>query len=176
MNVSKGQAKIFIIVILVIATSIFIYEGYQHLFNSQDRNRINEFPEKIGEYSRTNVLLDDLLRSDMQSSAMITYSDPDSETWALVHITIYKTENFAETEYKKAGNTGRTECLIGQLEGVCKTDSSYGRVNFTFGWLEGNKIRNIGVSEKKEDYEDIDKVEERCEEKMLLFIEAFEET
>jgi len=62
---------------------------------------------------------------------MITYSG--SEGWVIVSLTAYKTGEVAKRNYNKAEETGRKECEVAGLSGMCKTSFFLNTVNVSFG-------------------------------------------
>ena len=129
-----------------------------------------KFPRQIGEYTKTGINNMPLC-PDMESNTMITYSG--SEGWVIVSLTAYKTDEAAKRNYNKAEETGRKECEVTGLSGMCKTGFSYNTVNVSFGWREGKTLKVIAVSKQKQANENINDIEKKCKEKLLLFIDAF---
>lgn len=130
----------------------------------------DKFPEQIGEYSKTGMNNMSLC-PEMESNIMVTYSG--SEGWALVNLITYKNDEAAQANYLKAGETGRKECQVAGLHGMCKTDFSSNTVHVSFGWREGKTLKVISISKQKQANESINDIGRKCKETLPLFIDVF---
>ncbi|PKP61618.1 hypothetical protein CVT91_02565 [Candidatus Atribacteria bacterium HGW-Atribacteria-1] len=130
----------------------------------------SKFPEKIGEYSKNNFI-EMPLCPNMESFIHLNYwSD---QGWASLYYTTYKTEEAARKEYVSGKESGRKECEIVDIRGMCKTDFSYETVRVSFGWREGKKFKLVSISKRKKVSESIEDIERQSKEKLIMFVDAF---